>query len=44
MSRTKFETLTLGTLGVILLIGLAGYWLGRPVRARMALALESPAP
>jgi amino acid transporter len=44
VSRARFETLTLGTLGVILVIALVGYWLGRPVRRQLAAApLESPA-
>jgi glutamate:GABA antiporter len=32
VSRGTFETLTLGTLAVILLIALVGYWTGRDVR------------
>jgi len=32
----KFEVLTLGTLGVIVAIGLIGYWAGRDVRADQA--------
>jgi amino acid transporter len=41
VSRAKFEALTLGTLAVILVVALIGYWMGRPVRARQALvALE----
>ena len=34
VSRAKFETLTLGTLGVILLFAIVMYALGKPVRAR----------
>jgi amino acid transporter len=37
VSRAKFETLTLGTLAVIVVVALIGYWMGRPVRARQAL-------
>jgi amino acid transporter len=50
VSRAKFETLTLGTLAVILLVALVGYWFGRPVRAQQAqVALDgdgvaAPAP
>jgi amino acid transporter len=36
VSRGKFEALTLGTLGVILIVALIGYALGRPVRERHA--------
>jgi amino acid transporter len=36
VSRGKFEALTLGTLGVIVLVGLIGYALGRPVREQSA--------
>jgi amino acid transporter len=45
VSRGKFEALTLGTLGVIVVVALIGYWLGRPVRersAQVALAAEIP--
>ncbi|MEA2277124.1 MAG: glutamate:GABA antiporter [Solirubrobacteraceae bacterium] len=49
VSRATYEALTLGTLGVILLIAVVGYIMGRPVRAHVAeIALESdvaaPAP
>jgi amino acid transporter len=44
VSRGKFEALTLGTLAVILLVALVGYWLGRPVREQRAVvALEAEA-
>jgi glutamate:GABA antiporter len=44
VSRGKFEALTLGTLAVILLVALVGYWLGRPVREqRVQVALEAEA-
>jgi len=36
--RGLFEALTLGTLGVILAIGLIGYWFGREVRSQDATA------
>src|SRR3954464_11831641 len=36
VSRSTFETLTLGTLGVILLLALVGYAMGRDVRAQTA--------
>jgi amino acid transporter len=39
VDRGTFEALTLGTLAVILLIALAGYWLARDVRER---AVEIP--
>jgi amino acid transporter len=32
VSRLRFETFTLGTLAVIILFAIVGYWLGRPVR------------
>jgi len=42
VSRSTFETLTLGTLGVILLLALVGYAMGRDVRAQTAkIALET---
>jgi hypothetical protein len=49
VSRATYEALTLGTLGVILLIAVVGYIMGRPVRAHVAeIALEpdvaAPAP
>jgi glutamate:GABA antiporter len=34
--RGVFEALTLGTLGIIVAIGLIGYWMGRDVRAQDA--------
>jgi amino acid transporter len=34
ISRTKFEALTLGTLAVVALIALVGYWAGARVRAQ----------
>jgi amino acid transporter len=44
VSRGKFEALTLGTLAVIVLFALVGYWLGRPVREQRAVvALEAEA-
>jgi glutamate:GABA antiporter len=43
VSRAQFETLTLGTLAVILAIALIGYALGRPVRERpLDLPLAGP--
>jgi amino acid transporter len=36
VSRGKFEALTLGTLGVILVIGVIGYILGAPTRRELA--------
>ena len=36
VSRLKFEVYTLGTLGVIVLIGVLGYVLGAPTRRRVA--------
>jgi amino acid transporter len=36
VTQGEFEALTLGTLGVIVLIGLIGYWMGRDVRAQGA--------
>ena len=36
VGQGQFEALTLGTLGVIVVIGLIGYWLGRDVRAQQA--------
>ena len=36
VSRAKFEALTLGTLGVVLLFALVGYVLGAPVRRQQA--------
>jgi amino acid transporter len=48
VSRAKFETLTLGTLAVIVVIALVGYWLGRPVREQQAIVAlddqKAPAP
>jgi amino acid transporter len=41
VSRMRFEAFTLGTLGAIVLIALIGYWLARPVRARV---VEVPSP
>ncbi|MDQ6933860.1 MAG: APC family permease [Actinomycetota bacterium] len=44
VSRTRFEVFTLGTLGVIIAIGVIGYLLGAPVRRQtQALPLEVPA-
>jgi hypothetical protein len=37
VSRTTFEVLTLGTLAVVFVIAIVGYWLGRDVRARVAV-------
>jgi glutamate:GABA antiporter len=34
--RGLFEALTLGTLGVIVAVGLIGYWFGREVRSQNA--------
>jgi amino acid transporter len=45
VSRAKFEALTLGTLGVILAIGVLGYVMGAPTRRQIAhvpLADEAP--
>ena len=36
VTQGEFEALTLGTLGIIVAIGLIGYWLGRDVRADQA--------
>ena len=36
VTQGEFEALTLGTLGIIVVIGLIGYWLGRDVRAQQA--------
>jgi hypothetical protein len=36
VSRTRFEVFTLGTLGIIVAIGVIGYLLGAPVRNRAA--------
>jgi hypothetical protein len=36
VTQAKFEVLTLGTLAVIVGIGLVGYWLGRGVRSQHA--------
>jgi hypothetical protein len=33
VGRGEFEALTLGTLGIIVLVGLIGYWSAREVRA-----------
>jgi amino acid transporter len=47
VDRATFEALTLGTLAVILLIALVGYWLARDVREReveIALDTEATAP
>jgi amino acid transporter len=44
VSRTRFEVFTLGTLGVIIAIGVIGYLLGAPVRRQTeVLPLEAPA-
>jgi amino acid transporter len=37
VTQGVFEALTLGTLGVIVAIGLIGYWLGREIRTREAV-------
>jgi hypothetical protein len=37
VSRTTFEVLTHGTLAVVFVIAIVGYWLGRDVRARVAV-------
>jgi hypothetical protein len=34
VGRGEFEALTLGTLGVIVVFGLVGYWFGAGVRAQ----------
>jgi glutamate:GABA antiporter len=34
VSRTRFEVFTIGTLAIIVVIGVIGYWLGAPVRNR----------
>jgi amino acid transporter len=48
VTQGVFEALTLGTLGVIVAIGLIGYWLGRGVRAQEAVvpieAIIPPSP
>ena len=45
VSRGTFEALSLGTLGVILLVGVAGYFAGARVRAEAAdIPLEAVAP
>ena len=36
VTQGQFEALTLGTLGVIVAVGLFGYWMGRHVRAEQA--------
>jgi amino acid transporter len=36
VTQGEFEALTLGTLGVIVAIGVIGYWFGRDVRANEA--------
>ncbi|HLX18722.1 MAG TPA: APC family permease [Gaiellaceae bacterium] len=42
VTRGEFEGLTLGTLGVIVLFGLVGYWFGSGVRAQsVSIPLES---
>ena len=33
VTQGEFEALTLGTLGIIVVVGLIGYWFGRDVRA-----------
>ena len=33
MTQGEFEALTLGTLGIIVVVALIGYWFGRDVRA-----------
>jgi amino acid transporter len=43
VSRTTFEVLTLGTLAVVFGIAIVGYWLGRDVRARVAVIPREPA-
>jgi amino acid transporter len=44
VSRTTFEALSLGSLGIILAVGIAGYVRGRPVRERVAeVPIETPA-
>ena len=44
VGRATFEALTLGTLAVIVLIALVGYWLSRDVRERaVEIALETEA-
>jgi amino acid transporter len=37
VSRSTFEELTLGTLAVIVLFGVVGYWFGKDVRAQTAV-------
>jgi amino acid transporter len=44
VSRATFETLTLGTLGVVLLVALVGYALARDVRRRTAAVPLEPGP
>ena len=36
VTQGQFEALTLGTLGLIVAVGLIGYWAGRHVRAEEA--------
>jgi hypothetical protein len=36
VTQGEFEALTLGTLAIIVGVGLIGYWLGRDVRAQDA--------
>jgi amino acid transporter len=46
VSRARFEVFTLGTLGVIVVVGVIGYFLGKPVRDRqidVPLELAEPA-
>ena len=44
VTRTKFEVLTLGTLALIVLVALVGYWAGSGVRAQHAdIPLETDA-
>jgi amino acid transporter len=43
VSRAKFETLTLGTLGVILVFALVMYALGKPVREQERVVVDSDA-
>jgi amino acid transporter len=44
VSRATFESLTLGTLGVIVVVGILGYVAGKPVREQMADISLEPAP
>lgn len=45
VSRLKFETYTLGTLAIVVLVGALGYFAGRPIRREVAaVPVAEPAP